>query len=325
MTEGEGIRSDQKRGLGRKVILFLFLGGLLFVAERFWRGPQPTHNVFVGPQEIAVLEQGWKRRGGRAPDPEVLNSLIRAHVDDELLVAQARDLGWHRNDAIIQRRLVQNQRFLIEDDDETSDAELLERAYEQGMDESDIVVRRRLLERMRLLIASATRQKELSDAELQTYLDQHPDRFMRPERTRLTQIYLSRDSHGEDLEAKAQALLSRLRTEDIPPEKAAEFGDPFLIARDLPLSSEAALARQLGPDFAAEAGIAPTQQWSDPISSSYGLHLVWPHERTPAVLPPLDEIRQRVEGELMREREEKDLQEHLDSLRRNARIEVIRP
>ena len=31
MTEGEGIRSDQKRGLGRKVILFLFLS-LLIIA-----------------------------------------------------------------------------------------------------------------------------------------------------------------------------------------------------------------------------------------------------------------------------------------------------
>ena len=325
MTEGEEKKNRQKRGVGRKIVLFLFLGGLLFVAERFWSGPQPTYRVFVGPQEIAVLEQGWERRGGRPPDSEVLDALIRAHVDDELLVAQARDLGWHRNDAIIQRRLVQNQRFLIEDDDDTSDAALLERAYAQGMDESDIVVRRRLLERMRLLIASATRQKGLTEAELQVYLDQHPDRFKRPERTRLTQIYLSRDTHGEDLEAKAQALLSRLRAEGLEPDQASEFGDPFLIARDLPLSSEAALARQLGPEFAAEAGVAPTQQWSDPISSSYGLHLVWPHERTPAVLPPLDEIRQRVEGELMREREVKDLKKHLDSLRQNARIEVIRP
>ena len=76
-------------------------------------GPQPTYFIHVGPQEIARLEQGWETRGGRAPDAEVLESLIQSHIDDELLISQARDLGWHRNDAIIQRRLVQNQRFLL--------------------------------------------------------------------------------------------------------------------------------------------------------------------------------------------------------------------
>ena len=318
-------RSSSRRGLGRKIILFLFLGGLLFTAERAWRGPEPTYFIHVGPQDIATLEQGWETRGGRAPEAEVLESLIQSHIDDELLISQARDLGWHRNDAIIQRRLVQNQRFLLDDEDETSDSALLERAYEQGMDESDIVVRRRLLERMRLLIASAARNPAPTDAELQVYLEQHPDRFTRPERTRLTQIYLSRDTHGDALEEEARRLLSRLRVGEITPEEASEYGDPFLIARDLPLSSEAGLARQLGPGFAAEAMQMPLGQWSEPIASSYGLHLVWPHEHTEALLPPLSEVRSRVQGELMRERETRAMKEHLESLRQDAQIEILRP
>jgi hypothetical protein len=39
----------------------------------------------------------------------------------------------------------------------------------------------------------------------------------------------------------------------------------------------------------------------------------------------LDEIRQRVEGELMREREEKALQDHVKSLRQQALIDIVRP
>ena len=193
------------------------------------------------------------------------------------------------------------------------------------MDESDIVVRRRLLERMRLLIASAARNPAPTDSELQAYLEEHPDRFTRPERTRLTQVYLSRDTHGQALEQEAQAVLSRLRLESVPPEEAGPYGDPFLIARDLPLSSEAGLARQLGSNFAADAMTAPLGQWSDPIASSYGLHLVWPHERTAAMLPPVSEVQSRVQGELMREREEEAMKEHLESLRQEAQIEILRP
>lgn len=327
MSKSRGKPPSAKRGLGRKIALFLLLGGLLFLAERAWRDPEPTYFIHVGPQEIATLEQGWEKRGGRTPEPDVMESLIRSHIDDELLVAQARNLGWHRNDAIIQRRLVQNQRFLLDEDEEEeiSDAALLARAYEQGMDESDIVVRRRLLERMRLLIASAARNPAPTDSELQVYLDEHPDRFTRPERTRLTQVYLSRDTHGDSLEQEAQDLLTRLREEAVTPEQAGPYGDPFLIARDLPLSSEAGLARQLGSNFAAEAMTAPLGQWSEPIASSYGLHLVWPHDRTAAMLPPVSEVQSRVQGELMREREEKAMKAHLESLRQDAQIEIIRP
>ncbi|MFP6638603.1 MAG: peptidylprolyl isomerase [Myxococcota bacterium] len=316
--------SRRRRGLGRTIIWFVLLGGLLFLAERLWRGPEPNYVVVVGPKQIATLEQGWAGRLGETPEPDLLDSLIGSHVDDELLIAQAHDLGWHRNDAIVQRRLIQNQRFLAGDED-VSDVELLERAYTQGMDESDIVVRRRLLERMRLLIAAAARERSLSDSELETYLNRHPERFERPERSRLTQIYLSRDARGSDLESDAAALAARLQQEEMGPEQARFLGDPFLIALDLPLSTEAALARQLGTEFAAGAMAAPVDQWSGPISSSYGLHFVWPHEKVPSEIPPLAEVRSRVTGEVQREREEQALRDHLAALRNQARIEILRP
>ena len=125
------------------MLLFLFLGGLLFWVESLVSDPEPIYSIAIGPKTIASLEQGWTNRIGRAPDADVLDALIHTQVDDELLIAQARALGWHRNDAIVQRRLVQNQRFVTEDE-EITDSELLERAYQQGMDQSDIVVRRRL-------------------------------------------------------------------------------------------------------------------------------------------------------------------------------------
>ena len=322
--EKSGSEPSKKRGTGRVLLLFLFLGGLLFWVESLVSDPEPIYSIAIGPKTIASLEQGWTNRIGRAPDADVLDALIHTQVDDELLIAQARALGWHRNDAIVQRRLVQNQRFVTEDE-EITDSELLERAYQQGMDQSDIVVRRRLLERMRLLIATVSRRNIPSEEELQSYLDEHAERFSQPERTRLTQIYLSRDTRGEELTQQAKDLTDRLRRDKIAPEEASQFGDPFLISQDLPLSSESTLARQLGNSFAAEALLAPEKKWSDPISSRYGVHIVWPHEKTAARQPPLDEVRSRVKGEWQREHEKQALREHIDRLREQAHIEIIRP
>ena len=43
------------------------------------------------------------------------------------------------------------------------------------------------------------------------------------------------------------------------------------------------------------------------------------------MLPPVSEVQSRVQGELMREREEKAMKAHLESLRQDAQIEIIRP
>ena len=309
----------KRRLLGSPLLHFLVIGALLFFGEKALFEPEPEVVIRLTAQDIAALEQGWRERNGQPPNAELLQALIDAHIEDELLLREARSLGWHLTDGIVLRRLLRNQRFL-ETDESISDQELLERAFEQDMDKTDLVVRRRLLERMRLLIASQVRARPPSESELEAFLAENADAFRRPERVDLSHVFLSRDRRGDQLLADAEALGRKLREESIAPDRARELGDPFLLSHRIPLSSEASIGRQYGPAFAAEAIRAPGDQWSGPIPSSYGAHMVWVHEKTPAVVPPLDEIRQRVESEVLRERERSELIAHTQSLREKARI-----
>jgi hypothetical protein len=298
---------------------FLLLGGLLFWGERAFLEPEPEVIIRMTDRDVAALAKGWQERNGQAPSPQLLQALIDSHVRDELLLREARALGWHLTDGIVQRRLLRNQRFL-DGDEAISDRDLLDRAFNQGMDKTDLVVRRRLLERMRLLVASRVRARPPSDPELAEYLAQNSEAFRRPERVGLDHVFLSRDSRGEDLMADSEALGRKLREEAIPPEAAGELGDPFLLSHRIPLSSESSIGRQYGPEFAAGVLQAPEGRWSGPILSSYGAHLVWVQERSPAQIPPLDEIRRRVEAELLREREQAELKAYTERLRNSARI-----
>jgi len=309
----------KRRLLGSPLLHFLVIGALLFFGEKALFEPEPEVVIRLTAQDIAALEQGWRERNGQPPNAELLQALIDAHIEDELLLREARSLGWHLTDGIVLRRLLRNQRFL-ETDESISDQELLERAFEQDMDKTDLVVRRRLLERMRLLISSQVRARPPSESELEAFLAENADAFRRPERVDLSHVFLSRDRRGDQLLADAEALGRKLREESIAPDRARELGDPFLLSHRIPLSSEASIGRQYGPAFAAEAIRAPGDQWSGPIPSSYGAHMVWVHEKTPAVVPPLDEIRQRVESEVLRERERSELIAHTQSLREKARI-----
>ena len=317
--ESESRPLRKRRLLGSPLLHFLVIGALLFFGEKALFEPEPEVVIRLTAQDIAALEQGWRERNGQPPNAELLQALIDAHIEDELLLREARSLGWHLTDGIVLRRLLRNQRFL-EADEGISDQALLERAFEQDMDKTDLVVRRRLLERMRLLIASRVRARPPSESELEAFLAENADAFRRPERVDLSHVFLSRDRRGDQLLADAEALGRKLREEGIGPDRARELGDPFLLAHRIPLSSEASIGRQYGPAFAAEAIRAPGDQWSGPIPSSYGAHMVWVHEKTPAVVPPLDEIRQRVESEVLRERERSELIAHTQSLREKARI-----
>jgi parvulin-like peptidyl-prolyl isomerase len=57
-----------------------------------------------------------------------------------------------------------------------------------------------------------------------------------------------------------------------------------------------------------------------PVRSSYGLHLVWVDERSPARVPPLAAVRSQVAHRLLAERGEERLRARLRTLR--ARYEI---
>ena len=296
---------------------FLILGAALFAGRGLWSNAADAERqraIVVSTEQIDQLREMARRETGRAATPRELGYRVDAWVDDELLLREARAMGWDRSDPVVHMRLAQNLRFLGAEPD-ADDASLVERAYALGMDRSDVVVRRRLLERMRLAITSAAVANEPSDTELSAILTSDPERYRRPPLVKLTQVFLSRDRRGQQLADDAARLLATLVREAVPRDAAAERGDPSLIPSDLPLSSERALAARLGPDFAAAALELEPAGWRGPIRSSYGLHLVWVERQIEARDPDVAEARRELLATWRVEREREALRNALATLR----------
>jgi hypothetical protein len=324
MTASPAKLGPLRRLLHAPLLHFVLIGGALFAIVRWNQPPTPVWFVRLSGSDVRGLEAGFEGQTGRTPDARERDALIRGEVDDRLLIEEAFALGWHETDGVVVRRLIQNQRFLGVDES-VSEAELLARAREQGMDRSDVVVRRRLLERMRLAIADAVGGIEPSRAELEAYRHAHAEAFARRDRTRLTQIFLSRDRRGDALADAADALAGLIAAEAIAPEEAAGRSDPSLLRTDLPLISEDALAREFGAGFAAGATRAPVGRWSGPIESTYGLHFVFVHERTPGTQPPLEEVEAEVRAAWRRASEQQAIRDHVSALRERSRVIVESP
>jgi hypothetical protein len=183
-------------------------------------------------------------------------------------------------------------RDLVED--HVTEEILYREAIALGLDRDDPVVRRRMRQKMEFL-ATDLAPDEPTEVELEAFLEAHPERFERPGRTTFVQVFLDPERSDEPVDARAARLLERLRGGRAD---AAELGDPILLPATLADATSREIASRFGDAFAAALDEAPVANWSGPIRSSYGFHLVRVETRTPPRRPALDEVREAVEREV---------------------------
>ena len=307
---GGAWRAMMRRG---PAVHFALLGAALFVLSRGCDGDGAA--APVGPRLDATSSEGlrrdWSARTGRMPSDTEWTQLVDDALDEDTLYRAAVARHLDCDDPVVQARLIQNMRFLAAGD---ADAGALYRtAGDLRMADSDLVVRRRLIQRMRLLLQEPALADEPSDDALQAYLEAHVERFSRPARVRLVQVFVSRQRRGVALEADAARLLERLGPADVA--RAAELGDPLPLPAALPPASAQDLARFFGPEFASAALTLAPGRWQGPLTSPYGLHVVWVSEREPATAPALAEVREQLRAAVREERAAAALRAGIRALR----------
>lgn len=274
------------RFLREPLVHFLLLGALLFVYFE-WKGAAgPTSTrISVTPGLVQHLASGFARTWQRPPDERELKGLVDDYVKEEIAAREAMAMALDRDDTIIRRRLRQKLEFLIED---------------------------------------AVGMAAPTDEELQRWMNEHADAFRQEGRTALRQVYIDSDRRGQPARDHARQILARLRAAG-PAADLDEFGDPTLLPRELPLGPASRVAREFGSDFADRVASIPAGEWSGPVESVYGLHLVLIPEREPASQPALEDVRPTVEREFLAERKREQLQAFYDGLLEKYTVDVEMP
>jgi len=185
--------------------------------------------------------------------------------------------------------------------------------YREGLamqlDRGDPVVRSRIAQKV-AFVTDGLMTSTPADADLKLWLDEHPDDYRIAARYSLRQVYFDPSRHGEALPAAVTGAQESLARGDI-----ADVGDATLLPARLDDVDEDGISRIFGAEFAAAIGGLPTAQWAGPVTSGYGLHLVYVESREPARMPTLDEARAAVERDLMRARTEAANAAFYDALR----------
>jgi hypothetical protein len=158
----------------------------------------------------------------------------------------------------------------------------------QGLGRDDPVIKRRIRQKVEVMAEEEGSDSAPTDAVLGAYLQGHRDRFVRPAVVSFDQVYFN--PQGPDTPASVAAAKARLNAG----AAATGIGQPTMLPARVTLSDVDVVARDFGADFAAALVKLPVGQWSGPIGSGVGVHLVRLTDLVPPQLPPLVDVRAEV-------------------------------
>jgi len=180
-----------------------------------------------------------------------------------------------------------------------------------GLDRDDELIRRRVRQKFEVIAEEESARSMPSDADLEAYLTANAGRFIAPAKVSFEQIFF--DAHGTpaDLERAIDEARRALARGADP----ARLGQASMLPGRVEATAQPLVARDFGAEFARQLEAAPLGQWSGPIRSAFGAHLVRVTAREPAARPELDAVRQAVARDWEGERRESARDENYRKLR----------
>jgi len=243
--------------LKEPLLAFLLLGAGIFVLfQQLSDEPvQDRAEIIVTEGRIAALSQGFTKVWKRVPSAEEMDKLIQGYIREEILYREALAMGLDHDDSIVRRRMRQKIEFISED---------------------------------------LTRANEPDERELQAYLAAHLQAYRSPSRFSFRQVYFNRSKRGQAAYDDAESLLATLQKDSGNHVDVTTLGDLSMLKQMFREASGRDVAHDLGPQFLHALDTLPVGHWQGPITSAFGLHLVYLDERITGKDPQLKDVRKAV-------------------------------
>ena len=196
------------------------------------------------------------------------------------------------------------------------DEEILYReAIKLGLDKNDIIIKRRLAQKIGFLRQEADSSLP-SEKEINDFYNQNTKKYFVDKRITFSHIYFS---ESKDQEAKATKALNLIRSGTTE----TDFGEPFLLGKNFSSKSISEIERSFGKEFSEVIQSIVPQEWSGPLNSEYGSHLIFVNSISESFTPALEEIKNIVISDVILEKQNNSVKEYLKELRSKYQIEIL--
>ena len=229
---------------------------------------------------------------------EVMAALFDQFVEEQLLLRAADDAGIRADPGVVAQRMA-----ALRSIPENS------AAAPEPLGTDDQAVAENLEKQVRierLVSAEALAAVEIDDLEITAYYESHREEFVRPETVDVSQILV--DTEARALELRKSILAKKVLFEDVAREEskgpeAGRGGNMGAFARG-----------ELPPSFDAEVFALDAGAISDVVSTDFGFHLFRVNSRTAEEPLSLDQVREAVRVELLRDKSEDAMKRYVAEL-----------
>ncbi len=269
---------DSLRAVMREPLLhFLLAGAGLFLLFEIVSEPETSgdEQIIVTSGHIEHLASLFVKTWQRPPTDVELRGLIDSYILEEVLYREATAIGLDQDDTIIRRRLKQKMEFLVDD-------------------------------------FSAANP---SDADLQKFLDDDPERFRIDARITFEHVYLV-DADLNAIDATLVALQSGI---PLDPGIAVPSG---LLPRRFADATETTVSGQFGESFKNAIFALDVDHWTGPVESPFGVHLVKVEQIEEARVPSVSENRKVIQRDWLADRRRSAQQALFDQLKAKYSITI---
>lgn len=252
-SEAPGSASTLGRFWREPLVQFLAFGLLIFAGYRL-ANPEAgggDYQIRLTEDDLAQIQVAILAQERPAPSPTEMQGLIEARVRQEVLYREALAMGLDQDDEIVKRRMAQKMEFLAED-------------------LSDLT--------------------PPTDEELRGWFAEHQERFRAPARITFRHRYFSPDERGREAMAAAAAGAKALAGRPLEWAGAERIGDQFPLQDRYADRSPDQVSAVFGAPFAAAVFQAPPGNWSGPIESGLGWHVVGVEEFRASEFPVFEEV-----------------------------------
>ena len=189
---------------------------------------------------------------------------------------------------------------------------LYREALKLELDKNDRIIKRRLAQKVEFLKQD---DREPSLADLEKFYEENKSKYFIDDLFTFSHHFFSNQDNPD---IKARESLINISNGD------AVDSDPFILGNDFNLMSKNDLQKNFGNSFYESLRSMNENQWSGPIASDYGLHIVFIKKKVSGYVPGLNQIYQKVYSDYLIMSRRENVINFLDEIKQEYKV-IINP
>ena len=179
------------------------------------------------------------------------------------------------------------------------------------LDKDDTIIRRRLIQKLDFIAEDVD---EPDEADIEDYYDRHIDRYRLPPRFTFQQIFFATEH-----ERALDAALEVIHKNDAGWRR---YGDPGMLNDSWASRTRHEIASTFGSEFVDQLADIEPGQWTGPVASVFGLHLVKVISKEPAHHAAFADVKREVLNDYLQDKRAQARQRYYRRLL--ERYEIVR-